>query len=199
MFEVVGMSSDDYSVESIGQLPLDLFAESCQQVMMHLQGQIPGVDTAELCERFQKAGVQLNLEAVEKIVNIVLFLFRTATKSNWTAGQLVTKLAERSGKWSKPALQVIQRIWNEQGKLLQSQEDPSHMITVGQLVDFQWKLAMAVSSDTCRSLNYPYISMTLKVANSSGQITSKSFEMTIPQFQNFFRQFKEMAAVLETV
>ncbi|RXM36517.1 COMM domain-containing protein 6 [Acipenser ruthenus] len=57
------------------------------------------------------------------------------------------------------------------------------MITVGQLVDFQWKLAMAISSDTCRSLNYPYISMTLKVANSSGQITSKSFEMTIPQFQ----------------
>ncbi|XP_058885329.1 COMM domain-containing protein 6-like isoform X1 [Acipenser ruthenus] len=199
MFELVGMSSDDYSVESIGQLPPDLFAESCQQVMMHLQGQIPGVDTAELCERFQKAGVQLNLEAVEKIVNIVLFLFRTATKSNWTAGQLVTKLAEGSSKWSKPALQVIQQIWNEQGKLLQSQEDPSRMITVGQLVDFQWKLAMAISSDTCRSLNYPYISMTLKVANSSGQITSKSFEMTIPQFQNFFRQFKEMAAVLETV
>ncbi|XP_041115687.1 COMM domain-containing protein 6-like isoform X2 [Polyodon spathula] len=123
---------------------------------------------------------------------------RTATKSNWTAGQLVTKLAEGSSKWSKPALQVIQRIWNEQGKHLPSQEDPSHTITVGQLVDFQWKLAMAISSDTCRSLNYPYISMTLKVANSSGQITSKSFEMTIPQFQNFFRQFKEMAAILET-
>ncbi|XP_038626928.1 COMM domain-containing protein 6 [Tachyglossus aculeatus] len=68
-----------------------------------------------------------------------------------------------------------------------------------QLIDIQWKLGMAVSSDSCRSLKYPYVSMTLKVADQSGQIVNKSFEMTVPQFQNFFTQFKEMAAVLETV
>nr|XP_015219989.1 PREDICTED: COMM domain-containing protein 6 isoform X2 [Lepisosteus oculatus] len=73
------------------------------------------------------------------------------------------------------------------------------MINIGQLVDLQWKLGMAVSSDTCRSLNYPYVSMTLKIADTTGQLLSKSFEMTVPQFQNFFRQFREMAAVLETV
>lgn len=40
-----------------------------------------------------------------------------------------------------------------------------------------------MSSDTCRSLKYPYVTVTLKVADPSGQITDKSFEMTIPQFQ----------------
>ncbi|XP_045834434.1 COMM domain-containing protein 6 isoform X1 [Meles meles] len=39
----------------------------------------------------------------------------------------------------------------------------------------------------------------LKVADHSGQVKNKSFEMTIPQFQNFYRQFKEIAAVIETV
>uniref|UniRef100_A0A8C3F6L6 COMM domain-containing protein 6 n=1 Tax=Chrysemys picta bellii TaxID=8478 RepID=A0A8C3F6L6_CHRPI len=68
-----------------------------------------------------------------------------------------------------------------------------------QIIDIQWKLGMAVSSDSCRSLKYPYVTMTLKVAEPSGQIMSKSFEMTIPQFQDFFRHFKEIAAVLETV
>ena len=113
---------------------------------------------------------------------------------------------------------------------------------------------MAVSSDTCRSLNSPFVSMLLKIAEPSGLISHKSFEMTIPQFQvdivtvdhiayiciercpchcdlctqcihspfqydfvtnsgmvvmsinnnkmslqNFHKQFKEMAAVLETV
>ncbi|MBN3319475.1 COMD6 protein, partial [Atractosteus spatula] len=57
------------------------------------------------------------------------------------------------------------------------------MINTGQLVDLQWKLGMAVSSDTCRSLNYPYVSMTLKIADTTGQLLSKSFEMTVPQFQ----------------
>ena len=42
---------------------------------------------------------------------------------------------------------------------------------------------MAVSSDTCRSLNSPFVSVLLKIAEPSGQISQKSFEMTIPQFQ----------------
>ncbi|XP_006882789.1 PREDICTED: COMM domain-containing protein 6 [Elephantulus edwardii] len=67
------------------------------------------------------------------------------------------------------------------------------------LIDFQWKLGMAVSSDSCRSLKYPYVAVMLKVADPSGQVKKKSFEMTIPQFQNFYRQFKEIAAVIETV
>ncbi|KAB0407622.1 hypothetical protein E2I00_016250 [Balaenoptera physalus] len=67
------------------------------------------------------------------------------------------------------------------------------------LIDFQWKLGMAVSSDSCRSLKYPYVAVILKVADPSGQVKNKSFEMTIPQFQNFYRQFKEIAAVIETV
>uniref|UniRef100_A0A8C8K8K4 TBC1 domain family member 4 n=1 Tax=Oncorhynchus tshawytscha TaxID=74940 RepID=A0A8C8K8K4_ONCTS len=51
------------------------------------------------------------------------------------------------------------------------------------LVDMQWKLGMAVSSDTCRSLNSPHVSLLLKIADTSGQISQRSFEMTIAQFQ----------------
>ncbi|XP_062033931.1 COMM domain-containing protein 6-like [Lepus europaeus] len=68
-----------------------------------------------------------------------------------------------------------------------------------QLTDFQWKLGMAVSSDSCRSLKHPYVAVMLKIADHAGHVKSKSFEMTIPQFQNFYRQFKEIAAVIETV
>ncbi|XP_048955277.1 COMM domain-containing protein 6 isoform X4 [Canis lupus dingo] len=55
-----------------------------------------------------------------------------------------------------------------------------------ELVDFQWKLGMAVSSDSCRSLKYPYVAVLLKVADHSGQVKNKCFEMTIPQFQILF-------------
>ncbi|XP_072478402.1 COMM domain-containing protein 6 isoform X1 [Notamacropus eugenii] len=82
--------------------------------------------------------------------------------------------------------------------LCQPQQEAKSEVT-NQLLDLQWKVGMAVSSDSCRSLKSPYVAMTLKVADQSGQITNKSFEMTIPQFQYFFKQFKEMAAVMETV
>lgn len=85
---------------------------------------------------------------------------------------------------------------------------------------------MAMSSDACRSLNSPYVTLLLKFVEPSGQICHRSFEMTISQFQvcicccacclvcvnsvfvpwwlgfslqNFHKQFKEIAAVMETV
>uniref|UniRef100_A0A8C1Y6B0 TBC1 domain family member 4 n=1 Tax=Cyprinus carpio TaxID=7962 RepID=A0A8C1Y6B0_CYPCA len=42
---------------------------------------------------------------------------------------------------------------------------------------------MAVSSDTCRSLNSPFISVLMKIADTSGEMSYKSFEMTVQQFQ----------------
>uniref|UniRef100_A0A673KIU0 TBC1 domain family member 4 n=1 Tax=Sinocyclocheilus rhinocerous TaxID=307959 RepID=A0A673KIU0_9TELE len=55
--------------------------------------------------------------------------------------------------------------------------------TAATLVDIQWKLGMAVSSDTCRSLNSPFISVLMKIADTSGEMSYKSFEMTVQQFQ----------------
>lgn len=64
----------------------------------------------------------------------------------------------------------------------EQQLDAKSKVT-SQLIDFEWKLGMAVSSDSCRSLKYPYVAVMLKVADHSGQVKNKSFEMTIPQFQ----------------
>ncbi|KAL4604981.1 COMM domain-containing protein 6 [Arapaima gigas] len=189
----------DTIVGSIGKLPQDLFAETCQQVVSQLQGRTLAVDVSKICETFQQDGVSLDYEALEKIIKLLAFDFRLAAKKNLTAEQLVTKLSQSSSLWPKSALQAVHKLWSEQGELVCSYQEAQIMMSVGQLVDVQWKLGMAVSSDTCRSLNSPYVSMLLKIAETSGQISTKCFEMTIPQFQNLFRQFKEIAAVLETV
>ncbi|XP_055492706.1 COMM domain-containing protein 6 isoform X2 [Leucoraja erinacea] len=195
----VGWAGFENSIESISKLPQDLFAEVCQQIMLYLQCKTPGVNTLELVERLQNAGVELDAEATKEIVHVISLIFRAAAQSSMSAEELVTKLAGSSSKWSKQALQAIRHVWNEQGKLVVTAEDAKHMLTVGQLVDLQWKLGMAMSSDGCRSLNYLYVTMVLKVANPSGDIIRRSFEMTIPQFQNFSKQFRELAAVLEMV
>ena len=42
---------------------------------------------------------------------------------------------------------------------------------------------MATSSNLCKNLNSPFVSLTLTVAQSDGKINTKSIEMTIPEFQ----------------
>jgi len=52
-----------------------------------------------------------------------------------------------------------------------------------QLVDMQWSLGMSMASSNCRNLNSPFVSVLLKVAESSGTVTEQSFEMTLPEFK----------------
>uniref|UniRef100_A0A8C4KID7 COMM domain-containing protein 6 n=1 Tax=Dromaius novaehollandiae TaxID=8790 RepID=A0A8C4KID7_DRONO len=174
-------------------------AVTCEQVIQHLNHKISGVYAVELCQRLQTSGIEINVGDLAKIANIISFLFSTAARNNLSTEELVTTLGNAVSTLPKHAVQVIRHVWNEQGKSITVSEDARNMATVGQFIDISWKLGVAMSSDTCRSLKYPYVTVTLKVADPSGQVTNKSFEMTIPQFKNFSRQFKEMAAVLETV
>ncbi|XP_001332088.1 COMM domain-containing protein 6 [Danio rerio] len=189
----------DNVVEQIEKLPADMIAETLQTILVHLQDQNRAVDLIETCDKYQRAGINLDQKAVQDIIRLMSHYFRLAAKSNLSADVLVSNLSKCSSKWSKATLQLVQQLWTEHGALLQAHEDLLAMASIGQLVDIQWKLGMAVSSDTCRSLNSPIISVLMKIADTSGEVSYKSFEMTVPQFQNFYRQFKEMASVLETV
>ncbi|KAM8977489.1 COMM domain-containing protein 6 [Pelodytes ibericus] len=186
------------SCDLIRPLPPDLFAELCQQSVQHLLGQSVGVDQAILCKRFTTSGVEINVEKLKNIVNAVTSLFSTAAKHKLSCDELLSTISS-GNRLPKPILQVIRHVWNEEGKRLSEVEAARDLVPVGQVVDFQWKIGMAVSSDSCRSLNHPYATLVLKVADYSGQVTSKVIEMTIPEFKNFYRQFKEMSTVLETV
>ncbi|KAG7265130.1 hypothetical protein CRUP_036822 [Coryphaenoides rupestris] len=160
------------------------YFKQCQLILSYLQGLTRGVDSSEISTTFQRNGVNLDENTLQSIIRFLMLTFRSAGKSNLSADGLVSKLEAGCSKWPKASLQVVHKLWTKQGPLL---------------VDMQWKLGMAVSSDTCRSLNSPFVSVLLKIAEPSGQLSQKSFEMTIPQFQNFHKQFKEMATVLETV
>ncbi|XP_053560903.1 COMM domain-containing protein 6 [Bombina bombina] len=182
----------------IKTLPPDLFAELCQQSIRHLQHQSCGIDHTLLCERLQATGVKTNVEQVEKIVHVITSLFRTAAKHKLSSEDLLSTISANV-KVPKQILQVIWHVWKEEGNRLSELKGARDLVPVGQLVDIQWKVGMAVSSDSCRSLNHPYVTLALKVVDYTGKITSKVFELTIPEFQNFFKQFKEMSSVLETV
>ncbi|XP_062982074.1 COMM domain-containing protein 6 isoform X1 [Elgaria multicarinata webbii] len=187
------------TVDIIKTIPQDLLAELCEQIIQYMQCQIPAVNTVELCQRFQAAGIEIVVSDLTKVVNAISFVFSTAAKNKLSSEELSTRLGSSVSTLPKQAVQVIRHVWNEQGSSIIMSADGKNIAAVGQLMDFQWKLGMAVSSDSCKSLKSPYITMAVKVADASGHITSKTFEMTVPQFQNFYNQFKEMAIVLETV
>lgn len=58
---------------------------------------------------------------------------RFAAKSNLSADVLISKLTESSRKWSKPMLQLVQRLWIEHGALLHAHQESLSMASIGQV------------------------------------------------------------------
>ncbi|XP_030284519.1 COMM domain-containing protein 6 isoform X2 [Sparus aurata] len=156
-------------VDNISRFSPDLLADACQHILSYLQGQTRGVDSAEISDSVQRAGVRLDNEALQNVIRFLLLTFRSAGQSNSSADDLVSRLEEGSSKWPKASLQVLHRLWSEHGASVHAQQKLQATLSISQVVE------------------------------PSGQICQKSFEMTVPQFQNFHKQFKEMAAVMETV
>lgn len=186
-------------IDLISKLPSDAFSETCVHILTYLSGRSTGIDTGELFDRLSNAGVTFTSEDLQSIARYLLLTFRYAGNQNLSSDDLISKLEEGSSSWAKSVLEVIHKLWSEHGAEVKLQQEAKGMLSIGQLVDMQWKLAMAVSSDTCKSLNSPYVTVMLKVAEPSGLICQKSFEMTIQQFQNLHSQLKDIAAVMETV
>ncbi|KAH3757067.1 COMM domain containing 6 [Pelomyxa schiedti] len=67
---------------------------------------------------------------------------------------------------------------------------------VGKLVSMDWKMGVAVTSSRCKRLNAPFVVVQLRTQNASGEVSTNSLEMTIPEFQNFSKRIKEAAACM---
>jgi hypothetical protein len=59
-------------------------------------------------------------------------------------------------------------------------------------------MGVSMSSNYCKSLGNPHVTLLLSVSANSGQSKSYSVEMSLSQFQNFAQQLREMSSILET-
>lgn len=185
------------AVQHLNTFPQDLFAELCQDVIDFLQYSRL-VSAPTFVQKLNEAGIESSKQQAQGAINALTFLFRSAAREHTSPEDLVKEL-KATLAWSEANLAVIKHIWLLQGKALSSPDLASKLLNVGQLVDMKWKLGVAMTSHCCKNLNSPFVTLTLTVGNSSGQLSTHAFEMTVPEFKNFSRQMKEMAAMLETV
>ncbi|XP_065845666.1 COMM domain-containing protein 6-like [Oscarella lobularis] len=188
----------DVAALVLNSLPQDFLAEMCQDVLAFLQCKIGAVDITRLRKRLEGNGIEETRESIQNAVNALTFVYRLAAEKEVNPDALATYLAKNSS-CSETTRTVIKHLWAEEGKKVSSSDAIKQLLNVGELIDMKWKLGVAMSSSNCKSLNSPYVSMILTIADASGKIKNHSFELTVPEFQNFSRQMKEMSAIMETV
>lgn len=194
------MFSNDFLAvaDTFESLTVELQKELCISAARFVLGSVNEFTAESFIEKAEQCNCSCDPEAAESAVNGILYLYRTALRLHLDGEQLATQLL-MSSAWNEAAVNIIQQEWKQQTQLLgTSASSAGRVVNLGQLVDMQWSLGMSMASSNCRNLNSPFVAVLLKVAEPSGTVTERSFEMTVPEFKNFSRQICEMAKKLET-
>ena len=72
-------------------------------------------------------------------------------------------------------------------------------LSVGKLVSLETKLGVAVCSDSCKRMNTPCVTVLARIDDGRGVVRDTTFEMSLAQFQQFAKSFKDIAALMETL
>ncbi|XP_065178533.1 COMM domain-containing protein 6-like [Sycon ciliatum] len=185
------------AAETLNKLPQDCLAELCSEVLRFLQYKVGTINIVSFQQTLEERQCSVSKEALQSGVNALTFVFRSAAAGQASPDDLLAAL-QASRIWSDASLAAIKKLWHVQGKLLMEGSAASKILNVGQLLNIDWKLGMAVSSSSCRGLNTPFVTLLLRVAEPSGNIIERSVEMSVPEFQNFAQEMKSMSGMLAT-
>lgn len=185
------------AVDRLNGLPEEILSDICHNVLFYLQLKLPAINIEELKEKCEQSNINIEDEELRNIINVLKRIYRSACQRKVQNTEFNQNLT-LSLKFTERCSNCISQIWKENGDIsLQGHSHP--LFDVGKLVDMQWKLGVAVSSDSCKNLNASFVAMTVKVADNTGKLTTHSFEMSIPQFKNLSKQLQDMAKNMEMV
>lgn len=74
--------------------------------------------------------------------------------------------------------------------------DAATALHLGRLVGMDWKLGVGVRSSHCEALRTPFVSIVLRVADTSGRVQFHPLELGLKEFGEFSRNFKQIAKQL---
>lgn len=83
----------------------------------------------------------------------------------------------KSTELNAEAQAIFSKVWSAHAPQLVSADSLQKALSVGQLVDIEWKMGVATASSQCKILAHPFVSVVLKIATSDGRVVSHPFEM----------------------
>jgi hypothetical protein len=71
----------------------------------------------------------------------------------------------------------------EKAKTKMSATGAKQIFSIGELIDFQWRLGVTVKSNNADTVGIPNVTISAKVKDTNQKISTHTFEMNLSEFQ----------------
>eukprot|EP00038_Savillea_parva_P009478 m.183799 g.183799 ORF g.183799 m.183799 type:complete len:204 (+) comp15942_c0_seq1:149-760(+) len=189
-------------VPAVGVLcsfPQDILAELANDVLDFLSYSLGAVDTNTYRKRLRAAGVDVTPTQVQGATNALVYSLRDAVVNKLEPAALVSKLKGYGASvWSGKSVNVVKHVWGERGAQVVKAASslPESLMNIGRLVSFKWALKLSVDSDSAKNLGRAFIAVELRIVDGADCMHTKSFELSLFQFQNWAKQLREINNVI---
>lgn len=180
--------------EVLNELPGELLSRMIGDGQRYIRRQVESMPTEEYA-KMAPAGA--SLASVRSATNAVVYILRQLSLSK-AEGKAASALLESETDLNEAA----RAAFSETGQgATQDQKSSSirRALNVGKLVDIKWKLGMGVSSNTCKNLAAPFVTLSLKIVDPNQQSRVYTLELNLEQFQEFRQTFKNIAVQIDQV
>ena len=128
-------------------------------------------------------------------VNVINFIVRSSQQATPAPSvQMLAGVLDSMTFLTRATVEQIVPILQEKGE-----EDAVKLPSFGQMRNFKWKVGVAVSSNQCKNLYAPYVSVSFDIIQANGQTATHTAEMNFQQFKEFHSSFKQVAVLMDNV
>lgn len=173
-------------IDVVNKLDENVLKDLSYDVLSNLQ---EATGTASISVNKYAKLSEVNEESLYAAVRSLNYLFRSCSESSITP-EALQKGLKWSFAWKDEAIQVILDVWQDRGAVLTVATCEAG---ANKLLDLQWSLGIAVTSNSCKNLNHPYVHVTMTIADTAGTLQTRTLEMTISEYRAFTKQLKEMS------
>lgn len=149
--------------------------------------------------------------ALETVLLAVSFLGRALHSASPTVGMKeAASVLDSNTLLSRPAIELFLVAWKDCDKEITeaTKEEGNFSLELdrirqgGALFDLKWKIGSIMDASTIsgsENLCCPYVELSFKVRHLDGDVDSHVFQLSYHEFQDFYLQVKEAAAVMDAV
>ena len=125
-----------------------------------------------------------DLQNFNDVMECFVYIFESFRRANdQPDSTTMTSILQQNTVLSSDLISIIVEHLSKIDKTPAAQSEKKLIHRIGQMVDFKWRLGVAVSSNSCRDLQNPYVVVSFAVVESDGTKNYHSAELTLEQFQ----------------
>jgi len=144
-------------------------------------------------------GTPVTRAQVENAVKGVAYILRGFIKERVNPS-VADSLLQKHTDLTESSRETFVKAWQnrtKEGELIRLGTEVSSSFSLPRLVSLDWKLGVGVSSSQCKTLQAPFVALNLKTADSNGKVTSHPMELSLKQFEEFKKTFRDVYQQLD--